>query len=44
MILVLEIYQLFDDEVDLEGDNLSDKSKRLLVLEPSMYELLGNSF
>lgn len=28
MMLVLEIYQLFDDEVDLEGDNLSDKSKR----------------
>lgn len=28
MMLVLEIYQTFDDEIDLEGDNQSDRSKR----------------
>lgn len=28
MVLVLELYQTYDEEVDLEADNLSDRSKR----------------
>jgi len=28
MILVLEVYHAWDDEVDMAGDNVSDRSKR----------------
>ena len=33
MFLLLEVYDIWDDDVDLDKDNLSDRSKRAMMNE-----------